>query len=72
MFFLDSDAPVPFSHRISFESSKTSSKIQVEKQDKITHSGFTSPPQRSQSMSSPPGKMGECELHGLEIKDVLT
>lgn len=51
------DAPVPFSHRISFESSKTSSKIQVEKQDKITHSGFTSPPQRSQSMSSPPGKM---------------
>ncbi|KAL5017440.1 hypothetical protein ScPMuIL_007029 [Solemya velum] len=58
MFMSGQEAPIPFSSKnIQFTSSKESSKIVIEKQDRVTHPGFSSPSSRSgvsNSMSSPP------------------
>ncbi|XP_060561326.1 protein HIRA-like [Ruditapes philippinarum] len=52
------EGPVPFTNnsQINFETCKSGTKIQVEKQDKVTHSGLLSPPPQPPG-SSPLGKL---------------
>jgi hypothetical protein len=56
--FIFSEGPVPFTNnsQINFETCKSGTKIQVEKQDKVTHSGLLSPPPQPPG-SSPLGKL---------------
>lgn len=46
IYFIFREGPAPFTNnsQINFETSKTGTTIQVEKQDKVTHSGLLSPP----------------------------
>ncbi|KAL4223056.1 hypothetical protein ACF0H5_016532 [Mactra antiquata] len=47
----EGEVPAPYNNQINFASSKTGSTIQVEKQDKVTHSGLLSPTPSSSSPS---------------------